>query len=512
MIRFKLYNSKPDHIKLLANNHPHLFAQDDIPVRSRLEITSEGELLAERHSDMALGLATLWNVDGFGRVQLQTTRLPGRERPYNLNVELARGQLLRISQKREEWGISDSDAASPVLIESQHDLIDRALDNLVQALSLIDHPEQAAIAADKALVMAMKAGEEISLAHAKLFLDRRHSTHGFSRHSFGCCLDTARIRDTKYLKFIKDNFRFVTVPVSWRQIEPKEQVRNFEWLDECVNWLSRNRIAVKVGPLLNFLPGMLPDWLFIWENDFDQVREMAYDYITSVVERYSNKVQAWDVISGMNVENCFKFSFEQIIEMTRSGVLAAKRTAPRSLILVELTEPWGEYYAYNQRALPPLIYVDMICQSGANFDGLGVKLRFGRGGGGMRTRDILDISCLLDKLGVFGKSIHLASVQVPSKPDPRDNSGPLGDPGFWHGPWSEDTQALWLDQVYQVALSKPYVETITWADLADRDNSILLHGGLLQKDLVPKPAFKIFRKIKKRLLREEHPGSIHQKP
>lgn len=472
----------------------HLFGQDEIPVRGQLELV-EGELVAHRHGDTAVGLSTLWEVEGFGKVLLQTTRLPEKTKAYNLHVELARGRLLRISQKREEWGMTDL-----TLDKQNYELIDQALDSFIEALGKLDEPAEAASLADRSLSFAMRAGEEMSLAHAKMFLDRRSSSQGFARHIFGCCFDPARIGDQTYLKYVKDNFNFVTVPLTWRQIEPNEQEHNFEWLDECINWLWRNRIAVKLGPLVSFSPQAVPDWLFIWENDFEQVREMAYEYVTNVVQRYQNRVQAWDVASGLNADNCFKFSFEQIIEMTRSVALAAKRVSHRSLVLIEMTEPWGEYYAVNQRTIPPFIYADMIGQSGVNFDGFGIKLRFGRGGGGMRARDLLELSSLLDRFAVFGKSVHLAGVQVPSQRDPRDANGRIGEAGFWHGSWSEQTQADWLEQAYQIALSKPYVESITWQDLVDRDDTVLQNGGLLRKDLSPKPAFERLCRLKDLLI------------
>ena len=307
-------------------------------------------------------------------------------------------------------------------------------------------------------------------------------------------MDPARIRDKKYLQILKDNFHFVTVPISWKQIEPKEQEQNFELLDECIDWLHHNRIAVKVGPLLSFSPAMIPDWLFIWENDFEQVREMAYEYVTRTVQRYGRKVQAWDAISGLNADNCFKFSFEQIVEMTRSATLAAKHASPRSVVLVELTEPWGEYYAANQQSVPPFIYADVLCQGGASFDGLGVKIRFGRGPGSMRTRDLLELSTLLDRFGVFGKPLHVASVQVPSQPEEENGS-------YWRGPWTEQSQADWLDQFYRIALSKPFVETVSWRDLADRNGGVIFHGGLINLDLTPKLAFERLRQLRQQLLR-----------
>lgn len=495
MIRFKVFNQgSPVEQMSLAGSY--LFAQDDIPVRSQLHYEG-GELIGLRHSDTAVGLATLWEVNDFGKLFLQTTRLPERNQTYNLNVELARARLLRISQKQEEWGMVD-----PEITEEHHELIDVALEKFIESLCHLDEPEKASRIADESLVLAMRAGEAMALSHGRMFLERRNKTQGFARHCFGCCFDPSRIHDKKYLKYIKDNFHFITIPITWRQLEPIEHAPNYDLLDECVNWLSRNRIALKVGPLLSFSVGSLPDWLYIWENDFEQVREMAYDHISRIVERYGSKVQAWDVISGMNVDNCFKFSFEQIIEMTRTAALAAKRSAHRSLVLVELTEPWGEYYSKNQRTVPPFIYADMVGQSGVHFDGFGLRLRFGRAGGGMRARDMLEISCLLDRFAILGKPVHLSGVQVPSEPDKRDNNQ-NGQAGYWHGEWDEQIQSDWLEQVFRIALSKPHIETITWQDLADCKNGVLLKGGLLRDDLTAKPAFDKLCELKKQLTRNE---------
>ncbi len=490
MIRFTIYQDgkKPDK---LDPSSIYLFGQDEIPVRNQVEYV-DGELMGMRHSDTAVGLVTLWNINGFGKVVQQTTRLPERKQPYNLNVEIVRGRLLRVSQKREEWGMSEL-----TLTEQQHELLDNALEYFIDALCNLNEEEKASLLADKALAYAMHAGEEMALSHAKIFLGRRASTQGINRHCFGACIDPGRMHDKDYLRFIRDQFTYVTIPIAWRQLEPEEHQQKYDVLDECINWLHKHKIAVKVGPLLQFTPSFLPDWLFIWEHDFEQVRDMAMEFVKTTVERYGKHVQAWNVVSGMNSENCFKFSFEQIVEMTRSAVMVSRQAGPKSLHLIEVAEPWGGYYAQNQRTIPPIYYMDMICQSGANFDGFGLKMRFGRGSGGMQTRDMLDISTLLDKLSVFGKPLHIDALQVPSQKDNRDKNG---DAGYWHMPWSEAMQADWVERVYQIALSKPFVEAVTWRDLTDRPEGALQHGGLCRPDLMPKPAFTRLIQLRDELL------------
>jgi hypothetical protein len=61
--------------------------------------------------------------------------------------------------------------------------------------------------------------------------------------------------------------------------------------------------------------------------------------------------------------------------------------------------------------------------------------------------------------------------------------------GRWRRPWDPQLQAEWMEAVYRVALSKPFVESVAWANLADMGQT-LPAGGLLDDMLQPKPVFK----------------------
>ena len=50
----------------------------------------DGLLVLDRGDDHAAGVSLLWDIGALGSFQQETTRLPPREKPYNLNVELAR--------------------------------------------------------------------------------------------------------------------------------------------------------------------------------------------------------------------------------------------------------------------------------------------------------------------------------------------------------------------------------------------------------------------------------------
>ncbi len=173
-----------------------------------------------------------------------------------------------------------------------------------------------------------------------------------------------------------------------------------------------------------------------------------------------------------------------------------KQLAPRSQVLIDLSQPWGEYYARNQQTVPPLLYADMAVQSGINFDGFGLQFVFGIASDGYDVRDPFQISALIDKLANLGKPLHITALGVPSQV--AGEGAPPG--GEWHAPWSEEIQAEWLTTVSEIALSKPYVETVCIQTLVDRADDIINHGGLLREDLAPKPAFTRLAELRKRLL------------
>ena len=39
--------------------------------------------------------------------------------------------------------------------------------------------------------------------------------------------------------------------------------------------------------------------------------------------------------------------------------MAVKKIQPNARVLIEIREPFGEYYANNQRSIPPMMYADL---------------------------------------------------------------------------------------------------------------------------------------------------------
>ncbi len=481
MIRLLAFsNGKPS--KNVDLTVAYLFGSDGVPLRAEIDF-KDGVVQCKKRTAGPAGLALLWPVDRSRRIILETVRLQEREDPFVLPLELARGQLMHIDHKIEDWGLFDCPD-----VEELIGRVTQARHLLIEAIKATE-PSDAAQPAGKALMQAITAAEEMTRYHASVLLERRRQIGGFTRRVFGSHVDLGALPDA-HGPHVAAACDFVTVPMPWRQIEPSEQSFDFQALDEWIDWLAKQRLPIKGAPLVCFQENYVPDWLYIWEHDFDTVRDLVAEHIRRLITRYGNHVQAWDVISGIHANQSFSFNFEQLVELTRVAATVTKQMAPRCLSIIDIVAPWGEYYARNQRTIPPMLYAEMAVQSGINFDAFGLQFRFGADG--MYARDMFQISSLIDRFGAFGKPIHITAVEVPSIK--------IEGLGTWHGPWNESVQANWLREFYTVALSKPFVDTVSWRTLADAPGASPLGCGLLTSNMSPKPAYEELLALRKEIV------------
>lgn len=491
-------------------NGAYVVGSDDVPLRAEITF-KDGIITCKKRAAGPAGLALLWDVDGAGVLMLETIRVQERERPHILQLELARGRLMRIANKMEEWGLLE--------YEGTRDLaagIEGARELLIQSLQA-DQPQDAARLAQEALVAAVQTSEGIAQFHGSAMVSRRKQSASFGRKTFGCSFSLDKPTELAR-KRLTGAFDFASLPINWREIEPTEQTFNWKPLDGWVEVLSRpsSGIPLRGSPLLCFAEGHVPDWLYIWEHDFDTIRDLAFEHVRRVINRYGQHIQTWTAIRGIHAPTSFAFSFEQLMELTRMASALCKQVSPRGTTLVELVFPFGEYYARNQRTIPPLLYADMVVQSGVAFDGFGLRFQVGQPVDGMFARDLFSVSAVLDLFSKLGKPLHITAVEVPSQGIARSDADSEAVSssmiaGHWHEPWSEAIQADWLYRFFEIALSKPFVESVCWQSLWDSTTASVEaaakpattrtdgpvtarpgHGGLLRSDLAPKAAYKRF--------------------
>ncbi len=453
-------------------------------------------LVVNRRDEHATGVALLWDCGPLGAFHIETTRMPPRDKPYILNVELARFRLMKVMQKQEDWSLFDFPKA-----EKFAQRFHEAQMLFAEALGKLHEPEAASQLADRSLEMALDLSENLAEFHGDLLLSRRRLSGSFVKHIFGCRVDPT-VQNERYRETAATQFDYAILPMSWKHMQPQENQFNTQAVDEWLEMLSRRRVPTIAGPLIRLDEDSVPDWMVIWEHDFDMLREMAYEYVQKIVTRYRKIVGVWNVVAGIQTNAAFTLTFEQIIELTRLLVSQVKTILPNARTLVSITHPFGEYHARPKQSVAPMLYAEMVAQAGINFEAFGLEIEMGVPAPGMFVRDLFQLSSLLDKFSTLGRPVFLTAVCAPGRPgpDPTDQSEGRLNPslaGRWRRAWDAQLQAEWMEAVYQMALSKPFIESIAWGNLADLHQTMPA-GGLLDDMLRPKPAFAKLQQMREK--------------
>ncbi len=512
----------------------YLVGQDNVAIAG--EVTArDGIITCEKGTSEAIALAVQLDlnqdrlnrigvdttIEGvklrpLGSLVLQTCLLPQREKPYLLVLELARHRIMTFLSKIEEWqAIEDTEGTLPMrMFEAARKAF---VESLVLATDSIESDSESANLALKSLWIAIEASERLALEQAKRDFAPRingsmyeqiddertpspkrkpilHTGRGGVILPLKPAIGTAvspNVFAPSTQEAVTRACDFITVPMRWIEMEPAEGEYDYTKTDRWIEWAIRSaNIPVVAGPLIDFRSASVPDWLYIWENDYDTLRELVYEHIKGLVTRYRRTVTRWTVCSGLHCGKQFKLSFEQMMDLTRICVLVTRKLHPRAKIQVEITQPWGEYHTHDRASLPPLLYAEMLSQAGIQIDAFSLRVQMGSYRSGLQTRDLMAFSAMLDQYAMLDRPITLSAFGVPSSPITRREEVPGGfDAGSWRQPWSESAQADWISAYGAVAMSKPFIESICWHELADSSGpSDMRTGGLLDVKGTARPA------------------------
>ncbi len=498
----------------------YLVAGDGVAIPAAISY-EEGLIACQKRSSESSALAIHYDAGHLGQLTLQTCLLPERDEPYLLALELARARLRMFIAKTEDWMLFDMDPEHPAMLE-----FTRARGLFVEALSATDG-EKAEELAHQTLLSCIDAGELLTEYHAELLLTRRLKSPTAARTTLGCTVHPMQWSD-RLKSVVAAHFDYICMPVRWRDLEPEEGEYAWRLTDRWIEWAVRTaRKPVMAGPILDLSRLAIPDWLYIWEHDYETLRELVSEHIRAVVTRYRRAIHIWNVASGININENFHLTYEQMMDLTRVCLLLIKKLQPNARVMVEVAQPFAEHYATQSGSLPPLMYLEMILEAGMPIDSFGIRLQVGQAREGRTTRDLMMLSHMLDRLARLEHPVIITACGAPSTPTapvepakPGDEEllagigspAPVGGAGYWHEPWSEAVQAEWLTKVATIALSKPYIESICWQELYDHNTSDMPAGGLISSLGIVKPALRRMGQIRACLQAQRLPSEAEEMP
>jgi hypothetical protein len=465
---------------------------DSMPWPTEVEVEPD-RLTVRRDVDESGCLVVPCGVDGSGLLMSTSATLIERSPPYHLQIELARGKVNQLRTQAADWQAGGLIIPDALLQKIQ--ATGRAFARAVTH-SPADPVSQQAQAV---LNLAYCTAEELVTLYTEQMFEARHQRQPRFDSTLSCRLGAVTLAKEQ-AQLLMDTCNSLSVSFAWHEIEPAEATYAWEPADAILSWAEKQELQVNAGPLIDFSTGRLPDWLWLWDRDLTSLASFMCDYVETTVKRYCRRIRSWQLTTASNCAAILGLGEDELLWLTARLIEAARQVDPKLDLIVGIAQPWGEYMAVEDRTYSPFIFADTLIRSGLNLTALDVEVVMGVSPRGSYCRDLLDTSRLLDLYTLLGVPLRV-TLGYPSAagPDAQADKELAATAGGWHGGFDADVQADWATAYAGLALCKPSVRAVQWADWSDAVPHQFPHCGLQGAADEPKPVAERLR-----ALRENH--------
>lgn len=483
---------RPERLSANAVERAYLAGIEYIPWRRRCRLAN-GEIIIERDTDESGNLYIPWRIEGHGELVVSTASLMERETPYHLSVELARGTLNRARNQLAAW-----QSLGFQLPEESNAKLRVATDRFIRAAISQQSPTSADDEAEQSLVNAMDAAQSMAAAFTAQVLTSRHRDAPKLPTVLAANVGDKPLSDP-LRKLVRSAFNGVVIPFCWREIETEEG--QFEWdaLDQQIKWCRDAGLKIWAGPLISLDVAHIPDWLYLFEGDYENIRSYVLSFATAAAERYAGKVQVWQCAAAMNVEGAIAMSEESKLRITVDVVQAVRSQDPRTPMIVSFDQPWAEFLSRQDLDLSPIHFADALVRAELGIAGLGLEINVGYWPGGSPRRDLLELNRLIDYWSGLGLPLLLI-LTMPSSDSKDKGARRAAVPQAQSFPSFEltpATQAEVAGPLLEFLVCKQAVYGVAWNQLTDRLPHSFAHGGLLDGNDQPKPIVETLTRIRR---------------
>jgi len=480
----------PERLTEAAVQQAYLSGIDRVawPVRST---AVDGELQLRRAVSDSGNLHFPWPVPGHGLVTLCTGSLREQPEPYLLPLELARGTVAQLRDQISEWKLMGLDVPQRIAQRTREAVVHLSRAAVSQA-----EPARSAAEAGAAIKAALAAGDLLSATYADQAIGFRRRG-GRKLTSFVAGELGSEPLDSTVAAQFQTAFNAASVPVCWRETEASEGHYHWSVWDRQIQWCRASGLRVCGGPLLLLDARGLPDWLALWEDDFDNILSFASEFVAAAVNRYRGQVAFWQCAARLNTGETLNLSEEEKLRLAARTVELTRRLDPQTPALIAFDQPWAEYMSQREVDFPPLHFADALIRAGLDVSGIVVEVNVGYHPGGTLLRPMLEFGRQLDFWSLLGLPL-VVSLSVPSavSPDPRARRKVRLPAKMW----SPHAQHAWTARYLPMILAKPYVQGVIWNQLRDTRPHDFPHGGLFDHQDRPKPALKTLAQVRRSLL------------
>ncbi len=258
-------------------------------------------------------------------------------------------------------------------------------------------------------------------------------------------------------------FNYATTGFYWSGYEPERGKPRYPYTDKVVAWCAERGIRTKGHPLLWDHEAGVPAW-----SDGQPAAEVQRERVTDILARYADTIEFWEVVNEPS--HCRGVTIDEPYRWARAA-------SPEAYLIV------NDYRVLANGCRPFRELLEEAVDNGVPFDGIGIQAHEPRNMAFALDR----VQSILDTYAALGKELHVTEFT------PCSNGLPVID-SRWRGVWDEAQQADYAEKFYRVCFAHPAIVAITWWDLCD-NGSWLENGGMLRKDLSPKPVYDALMKL-----------------
>lgn len=474
---------------------------DNVPTPTNIQV-DETALTTQRLMDESGHLLAPWEVEGFGHLMTSTATLMEREPPYSLLVELSRGKVNQLRCQAEEW--RQGGLMLPEKLEESIREASRAFGRTVTRES----QDEVSEAAKDALRLGFESSSDLVAEYVRQVFDIRHQRQEKLDTPLSCRVqmgDDGPDFLTSAPEKFQETFNTITIPFHWSDIEPEEARYNWDKHDALLDWAEEQGLQVMGGPLVDFSASHLPDWLWLWEGDVNQIASNVCKFVEKTIHRYEKRIRSWQLTAGSNCARLLNLREEDLLGLTYRILDTARQVDSALDLVIGLGQPWGEYLLddSHQASPSPYFFVDTLLRAGINYlSALEIEIVMGCEPRGSFCRDLLSASHLMDLYAFLGLPLFV-TLGFPALPaeDPNADSEIKVGSGRWRDGYDAQTQADWARAFTELALCKPFVQCVQWAHYSDSQPHLFPNAGVLDADNNPRPALAELKKLREAHLR-----------
>lgn len=490
LLKFRLPPSLPPDVEF---RRAYVTGPDRTPMRVQIEVRS-GLLNVHRESPESGRLNVPWPIQGWGMPFVATATLSERHEPYDLGVELARGKLNDVRNQLADW--RQAGLAVPAEAEQSLSVAQRAF---ARAATSQDWPEVSSAASGEALRHTFDAGRRLVEVYASQVLRKRLSLAPKLPTLLAVGLNGPP-KGQPWAAAAQAAINTARLSLNWASIAPVETDFRWEASDAQLHWCRKKRLIATAGPLIDLRRGALPDWLWLWQGDFEEILAQAGDLVRQAVARYRGKIAVWHVVARPASSEVLGLTEEDQIRLTARLIQIARQADPEAQLVIDLDRPWAEWLSTSDFQLGPLHLADSLARADLGLGGIGLEIAPGYSAPGSPMRDLFDFSRLLDLYALINLPLHV-TFAFPSDagPDPRAEESIQVEPAQWPRPPDEAIQEEFAAPWLALAAAKPFVQSVTWLQATDAPRHLYPHAGLFRPDQSPKPAFSALQRLHQKI-------------